>query len=46
LPGRERRRLAGFDQCRAALPGQGPDSFDFNLSKVFRVNFRPGCKEP
>jgi hypothetical protein len=40
LPGRQRRRLAGAGRARAALPGQGPDCVDLNLSRVPCVNFR------
>jgi hypothetical protein len=37
LPGRQRRQLAGAGRARAARPGQGPNCFDFNSSRVFRV---------
>jgi hypothetical protein len=40
LPGRQRRQLAGTGRARAARPGQGPDCFDCNSSRVLRVKSR------
>jgi hypothetical protein len=40
LPGRQRRQLAGVGRARAARPGQGPDCFDRNISRVLRVKSR------
>jgi hypothetical protein len=40
LPGRQRHRLAGANHARAALPGQGPHCYDFNLCEVFYANSR------
>jgi hypothetical protein len=40
LPGRQRRQLTDAGRAHAARTGQGPNCFDFNLSRVVRVKSR------
>jgi hypothetical protein len=40
LPGWQRRELAGDWPCPRRPAGQGPDCFDFNISRVIHVKIQ------